>query len=462
VIGQTELALRCGNNLPAEQMFLPTITYQPGSARTAKSMETTSQTKADIAQSVANLHAWFQTMRQPGGYGGPVAHWWQNRFRYTGPGLDWRYEGLLIAYRTLYEKTRHACWRDCLNVAVADLIAGQAEDGSYRASRFEINPGYLGTPHEAAATFGLLSALPYVNDEACALETAKRNLDNLITLLWDGKGFNDRPKVTGRVPNKLATLAQALMTFAEVSHDPSYLSHAKAALEDVLRYQVKTGLLAGAIHQYAPGAGPGDGRFFPYYAARCVPPLLQGYEVFADSRYLEAARLTLEFIKNSMADDGSWPQIIYDSGQPASWPRWLAGAADILLAFRVLNEALPEVALERILSSQLKSGGFPTAYGFASQISQRVPGELADYRDVTPVVGWNDKLFRLVSDMLEVNGLPKANVSEVRQAITIWGQKGSFEETGRYIRMTLKERLIYQWNKQSPWAELSDSSLDVR
>jgi hypothetical protein len=440
-------------------MFLPTIIYQPGTYQPGGVQ------MAKVAQALVNLHTWLGTMRQPGGYGGPVAHWWQNRFRYTGPGLDWRYEGILIGYKTLFEKTQNPCWQLCLNRAANDLIGGQNEDGSYRASRFEINPGHLGTPHEAAASFGLLSALPYLNDEACALETAKRNLGNLIALLWDGKGFNDRPKISGRVPNKLATLAQALMTLAEVTQDSSYHAYAKAALEDVLRYQVKTGPLAGAIHQYAPDAGTGDGRFFPYYAARCVPPLLQAYETFGGARYLEAARLTLGFIKHSMASDGSWPQIIYDTKQQASWPRWLAGAADILLAFKVLNEPVPEVALERILATQLKSGGFPTAHGFASQISQREPNKAPDYRDVTPVVGWNDKLFRLLSDMLEAKDsdkdLPKATVSEVQQAVTIWGQNAMFEETPRAIRITMKEHVVYEWHKESPWAVVSDAGLDV-
>jgi hypothetical protein len=440
-----------------DMTFLTDSTSQPmGFARHTPDFDT-------LAQRVANLEAWLGTMRQSGGYGGPVAHWWQNRFRYVGPGLDWRYEGILIGYKTLFEKTQNPYWRTRLHCAANDLITGQNEDGSYRASRFEINPGHLGTPHEAAASFGLLSALPYVNDEARALETAKRNLDNLTALLWDGKSFNDRPRVSGRVPNKLATLAQALMTLAEASRDSSYCTYAKAALEDVLRYQIKSGPLAGAIHQYAPGAGKGDGRFFPYYAARCVPPLLQAYETFADTRYLEAARLTLEFLKRSMAKDGSWPQIIYDNSKQASWPRWCAGVADILLAFKVLNEPIPNVALERILASQLKSGGFPTAYGFASQVSQREPkSSVPDYRDVTPVVGWNDKLFRLLSDMLEARDLPKATVSNVQQNVTIWGQNARFEETSQTLRMTLKERVVYEWHKDSPWAFISHAGLDVR
>jgi hypothetical protein len=60
---------------------------------------------------LADLDAWLQTIHQPRGYAGPVAHWWQNRYRYTGPGLDWRYEGILIGYSLLYQKTGELRWR---------------------------------------------------------------------------------------------------------------------------------------------------------------------------------------------------------------------------------------------------------------------------------------------------------------------------------------------------------------
>ena len=48
-----------------------------------------------LGSAVANLDAWLDTMRSPDGYGGPVAHWWQNCLQFTGAGLDWRYEGII-------------------------------------------------------------------------------------------------------------------------------------------------------------------------------------------------------------------------------------------------------------------------------------------------------------------------------------------------------------------------------
>jgi len=303
-------------------------------------------------------------MRQAGGYGGPVAHWWQNRYRYAGPGRDWRYEGILIAYSELFLKTTNDCYRLRLLRAIHDLSEAQSEQGHFAASKFEINPGTVGTPHEAAASLGLLEASQAIKSQE-ALSVAKRNLDALIAALWDekGQGFNDSLTARGRVPNKLATFAQALFKCFELSKEEKYLNYARAAIDDVLAFQVDQGSNAGAIHQYAADAQSGDKRFFPYYNARCIPPLVIAAKVLNEAKYHDAAVRALTFIEKQRLDDGSWPQIVYDGGKKANWPRWNAGAADILLAYHVLEEKLPEQSLNRLLDSQLASGGFTTAYG---------------------------------------------------------------------------------------------------
>ena len=42
-----------------------------------------------INQAVVKIDFWLDSMRTPEGYGGPVAHWWQDCLQYTGvgPGL---------------------------------------------------------------------------------------------------------------------------------------------------------------------------------------------------------------------------------------------------------------------------------------------------------------------------------------------------------------------------------------
>lgn len=155
----------------------------------------------DIAKAVANLDAWLDTMRGPGGYGGPVVDWWQNCLQYTGPGLDWRYEGIIIGYLTLWQRTGQPQWLEKACRAGDDLVAGQMPDGNYRASSFEQNPYRMcGTPHEAAADVGLLhlaKALRDSGDERWCFykETAVSNLTQFyLRRMWNPavQSFRDR------------------------------------------------------------------------------------------------------------------------------------------------------------------------------------------------------------------------------------------------------------------------------
>lgn len=416
-----------------------------------------------IAQAIANLDGWLETMRQAGGYGGPVSHWWQNGFQFTGPGLDWRYEGILTGYARLYDKTRDPRWCHRLGVAAQDLLDGQRTDGSYRASRFEINPDTLGTPHEAAATLGLLAALPLLANRSVVLEVARRNLDNLIGKLWDGDGFNDRPGVPGRVPNKLATLALALMYLSREVGDEAYLDYARAALDDVLWYQVTRGRHAGAVHQYGPRASRGDGRFFPYYNARCIPPLVEGAQILGDERYLDAALRILAFIERELADDGSWPQVVYASGARADWPRWCAGSGDVLLAFHVLHRRMPSVTLERLLACQRPSGAFPTAAGFGRRIRPRLKSDLPDHRDAIPAAGWNDKAFRLLAELLPQEAtLPASTVGVDEQVLSLAGLSVAFRESAQEVTLSDRDRVVYHWVKSEPWARAVLGGSNVR
>lgn len=100
---------------------------------------------------LVRLEAWLETMRGHGGYGGPVAHWWEQSLIYTGAGLDWRYEGIIAGYIHLWERTDDERWLAKACRAGDDLVDGQLADGHYAASAFEINPATAGTPHDVQA-----------------------------------------------------------------------------------------------------------------------------------------------------------------------------------------------------------------------------------------------------------------------------------------------------------------------
>ncbi|MCY0899353.1 MAG: hypothetical protein OWU33_10550 [Firmicutes bacterium] len=413
-----------------------------------------------LLESVLALDQWLETMKQPQGYAGPVAHWWQACYHYVGPGVDWRYEGILAGYQNLWALSHDDRWRERIDDAVHHVVGGQRSDGSYRNSRFEDNPGVLGTPHEAAATLGLLRVYHTSTHPAIGQVIAK-NLRHLIAQLWDepSQGFNDAPGVLGRVPNKLATLAEALMAGAELLGEDAWLRYAHSALDDIVRLQVTAGRFKGAVHQWAFGpALRGDGRFFPYYIARCVPALLEGARIFQEHRYREAAELIGDFLLRTCHDDGSWPQLFYERGGCVEYPHWVAPLADILYALWRLQRTLPPASLAYLRNGQLPSGGFVTAEGFYARFAHsRDPRR--SYLDVTPVVGWNDKVLRFFTALLRDCPADSSMVDRVDEAVVmpVWvGQvQGQFTETRDIMAIRGPRGPAFFWHKQNPWAVLN-------
>jgi hypothetical protein len=291
-----------------------------------------------------------------------------------------------------------------------------------------------------------LTAFETLQDER-ALLTARRNLDHQIRQLWDGErqGFNDRPGVPGRVPNKLATLAECLIRCHELCGDEQYLYYAVRSLETVLAYQ----LPSGAVHQYGPGALSGDEKLFPFYNARCVPPLLRGAAATGARRYRDGALGIVSFLESAMRADGSWDQIVYRTGGRTASPRWLAGAADILRACACARKPVPELAMSRLLAAQLESGGFQTADGFARLGRRSGHGRLPVFQDVLPVAGWNDKVFRWLAEILPHGAAitPGAWTDANRPVVG-----GRYRETADAIELVAMDgtRLFF-WRKRDPW-----------
>lgn len=407
-----------------------------------------------IGQRIANLDAWLETMRQAGGYAGPQYHWWQSTHLYAGRDLGWSYEGILIGYSRLCEKTDEARWRDRTRAAARDLLDGQLACGSFAPSAFEMNPATFGTPHEAAAVGGLLRALPHLDGADEAIESARKNVTLQIEKLWDhqSNGFNDIPGMPGRVPNKLATLASAFMTFAEVTGESQWLRYAHCCLHEVVSFQSKAGSLEGAIHQMGSVDGAGDGRFFPLYIARCLPALARGAVVFREAGFGQAVDLAIGFLDRVMNPDGNWPQLIYSSGHRAEWPHWIAGTADILLGYQTAGVPIPKVALDRLLEAQAANGAFPTAYGFARQIDQGDPGAVPSVPDAMPSVGWNDKVLRLLAELLPAGeAIPEPEVLPAETRVQFMDQSHTMVEDETTIRIQDVSRPAIGWQKHTPW-----------
>jgi hypothetical protein len=419
------------------------------------------------AQLVANLAAWLETMRGPDGYGGPVVHWWQNCLSFTGAGLDWRYEGIISGYLTLWQRTGEPEWLSRARRAGDDLLRGQLPSGNFRHSSFEGNPYPGGTPHEAAADLGLLRltmALRTIGDDGWEgyATAAEANLRcYYLARLWDeaSEAFRDSPNVPSLVPNKACTLAEALFAWANLRDVVEPIErYALPTLRAVVALQINSsGRLAGAIPQNTLCGSVID-AYFPYYVARCVPALLLAYDYSRDERWAAAAVAAGGFIMRHVDSDGLLPQVLYARGAN-HFPQWIAPLGDVLRALDELRRfgfTSDTSAIEAALRAGcLPSGSVATARGFAAQIDQHFdPTAPPDFRDNLPVAGWADKAFAWLAGRVPIGrALPLPQTAEVALTCAVRRQPARWRETETNMSLLAEGRLLYYWRKGRPWAD---------
>ena len=426
--------------------------------------EAAAPSRVDAA--LASLDAWFDTMRGRHGYGGPVAHWWQQSLIYTGPGLDWRYEGIIAGYLLLWERTGSERWLVKARRAGDDLVAGQTPEGHYAASAFEMNPAAAGTPHEAACDVGLLLLALALRRAGQAgwdryAACAERNLcAYAIGQLWDAeaRSFRDGPHVPSFVPNKAATLCEALFLLAEISGDGIWVErYALPTLDRVIEHQVTSaGPLRGAIAQNSFGASLVE-KYFPLYIARCIPALLRGHRWAGNGRYADCALAAMRFIARWTDADGSPPTVVYANQRVGRHPSWIAPLGDILRAadeVRAHGLAINFGATEqRMLAGQDRSGGIRTAQGFAGQAGRRAQS-LPDLRDVLHVVGWCDKAFRYLASHAGPTQPPVESATFTADCI-FRGQTMRLEESHEMLEVVRRGAVCYRWHKGEPWPAIA-------
>jgi hypothetical protein len=405
---------------------------------------------------------------QTAGYVGPVVHWWRDSLLYCGPGFDWRYEGIIQGYLALYRRSGDQRWLNKAVRAGDDLLAAQLPSGNFHNSAFELNPTTAGTPHEAAADIGLLalaSQLRESRDPAGGryLAAAHRNLDCFyLAHLWDVEAglFWDDPARTGFVPNKAATLVEALFILGDLTGDERWqVAYARPTLDAILRYQVQQlgQPLDGGIAQSGSGRMQVE-KYFPYYVARCIPALVEGGRRFGEDRYVQAGLAAGAFLQRWQDPDGAFPQVVYPGGGVNRYPRWIAGLGDVLRALELLQPHGLTMDLERtrqwLLRGQLLSGAFKSAEGFGSQVSQRAPTGCPDMRDILPVVGWNDKAFRYLAgqSLPAADDLPSH--SAVGERCMYHGAPAELRQDEHALELRQASEVVLRWQKGAQWAEI--------
>ena len=204
----------------------------------------TSITQAEqITAAVLNLDTWLQSMRSPAGFTGPIAHWWESCLFYCGPMIDWRYEGIITGYSTLFESTGNPQWLQRARQAAEDVVVAQLPSGNYLNSSFQYGPIEGATPHEAAVDVGLLELarlLRQKDDKSWHryFEAAERNIVGyLLGPIWNKRGFQEQAWDATLVPNKNATTMEALLLYEELS-GRAMLPYVEAALKVIPRRSI--------------------------------------------------------------------------------------------------------------------------------------------------------------------------------------------------------------------------------
>jgi hypothetical protein len=420
------------------------------------------------ALALARLDQWLDTIRGPDGYGGPVVHWWQDCLHFTGAGLDWRYEGIILGYLNLYEQTGDDLWLAKARRAGDDLVRGQLPTGNYRNSGFELNPNTGGTPHEAACDLALLhlaQVLKEAGDPAWQgySAAADKNMHAfLLDVLWDEErqAFDDTAGDAAFVPNKAATIVEALLAWAALSGDEEPAArYARPTLDAIVACQMRAPghRLDGAIPQRVDKERA-DGRYFPFYIARCIAALVQGAALFGDERYQHAARAVVAFLRRSRLPDGSFPQVIYANGRANRYPQWIAGVADILRALDLVDDGRGDARWEATLNwlmAGLQGPSPRTARGFSAQVSQAGPPALPDFRDVLGVAGWADKAFRYLAGLATPQSLTSTSGNATIDVQCLFqGSEALYHEDEERIEVRHGDELLYRWRKGTAWAEM--------
>ncbi len=422
---------------------------------------------------VAGLDAWLDTMRGPEGYGGPVAHWWQQSLVYTGAAMDWRYEGIIAGYLLLWQRTGQRGWLDKARRAGDDLLRGQMANGHFAASAFEGNPATAGTPHEAACDVGLLLlALALRQDESPDWQTyaacAERNVRTFyVEQLWDdtARAFRDSPDTPSFVPNKAATACEAFFLLAELQQDAHWVEqYVLPTLDRLLDHQCQQpGQFNGAIAQNSFGSQVVE-KYFPKYIARCVPALLRAYRWSGSERYAEGALQAMRFIARWCYIDGSLPTVIYPNRQVNRYPCWVAPLGDILRAAdEVRTYGFDDdlsATIQFLLAGADSSGGIQTARGFAAQAGGKA-GPDPDIRDVLHVVGWSDKVLRYLAAHTS-STLPPASSGRFSAACTFRGQPMWLTETSTMLEIAGPQGICYHWQKGEPWPRIASQEFWLR
>jgi len=415
-----------------------------------------------IENKISSNISWLQSMKQKGGYGGPVVHYWQDCLRYIGPGTDWRYEGLVQAFLELHKKTGQ---EEFLSLAIecGDFLVGSQQcNGTFFNSGFEANPTFSkgSTPHDSTVNTTLLKLASALKEKELQWEkyyqSAMKNYRqfHLGKLFIKQKGlFAQYPKENAArvpnafVPNKMASIIEMLLEMNNISKDNELVKLAVKNAEFILKMQ-ETEISSGGIFQ-----ANNKNKIITIYNARCVPPLLKLFDETGNYKLLESALLVCKFIKKMENPEGGFDFGYLKSGgelKKFRFPVFIAGSSEIIRALIEAKKYDSSIKVKGkntdfILENMLRSGGIKTSQGMLLKNSEETKIRGESWRDVLPATGWNDKALRLLAMQAKKN----SHIELYREftSCSVNCIDGKYSEDQEKIVISGNENFLFSKNK---------------
>lgn len=419
-----------------------------------------------IPREIGKNLSWLLTMKTPRGYAGPIVHYWKNSLDYIGPGTDWRYEGLVSAFLVLFEKTGEHRFLDLAVQAGEFILLNRRSNGGFFFSSFESNPSFesIGTPHQSAVVLALIRLADTLKSLGMEYKkfslAANENLERIhLAQLWSNEEQTffqyQKNKAIGQpnafVPNKIATASEAFFAMYRHTKQKRFLDIGLKALAFVPKMQcTENAEWFGGIFQ-----SNDQQKIFSYYTARCIPALVQGFELNQNKAFKETIENALVFLDSMQNPDGSHAAGFMESDdgfKKTLWPCFAAGAGDIGLALenaKPFGKVNSKSVLDWVMQNASKSGGFFSARGLAYKNRFDAPKKVGySWQDALPVVGWNDKALRFLSFLLK-NGseIPLVDFEESQKECS----DGVLLETRNFFKIT-RAKKNWVFEKQQNFA----------
>jgi len=329
---------------------------------------------------------------------------------------SFHYYGIILGYLNLYARLNDEVFLERAEKAGDFLCSLQERSGKFRFDKFEYETGKnygFTLIHNVLPAISLLYLARETGNQRY-FKTARKNIIWAFSRLWNGK------YLSGCI-NQDVVAAESLATLSVLEDRRTYIIRAEKLADWCLNYQIKDGELKGGfIRGINYTMGIHESNFvIPWYDALTALSYFNLYRITGKKEYIESVKNTLNFLRKNFTSDGLVHSYIRKNG------RWNRVTSPVLISpSGVVLSLFEEFGINYdtgMLEKQQKDGSFPSACGYG------------DFRDYTPVLGWNQFMFLYLSSKVEKE-LPEKNLPEIENRMP----KGKTSKSKPVIRGKIK------------------------